>query len=90
MQRRLKDGKRERITVSLDPQDYEWIQSFSDSPSESFTVSRIIKAARLAGLTLDDAMSGGVLEELVEWLPKQKSKFAKDLHDVLFEFLKKR
>jgi len=90
MQRRLKDAKRPRITVSLDPEEYEWVQSFANSPSESYTVSRILKAARLAGLTFDDAVGGGIVEELVEWLPKQKTKFAKDLHDVLSEFLRKR
>jgi hypothetical protein len=90
MQRRLEDGKRHRVTVSLDPAEYEWIQSFENSPSESYTVSRILKAARVAGLTIDDAMSEGVLEELVDWLPNQKTKFAKDLHKVLSEFLRKR
>lgn len=89
MQRR-RDGKRPRISVSLDPEDYDWVRSF-DGPSESYTVSRIVRAARLAGLTLDEAMSGGVLEELTEWLgSRRKSRLAADLHELLTEFLSSR
>jgi hypothetical protein len=89
MQRRLNDGKRPRITVSLDPDDHEWVQSFG-GPSDSYTVSRIVKAARLAGLTLDDATEGGIIPELVEWLGTKKSKFSKELREVLAEFLERR
>jgi len=74
-QRQHKDGKRPRISVSLDPEEYEWIRSFG-GPSESYTVSRMIKAARLAGLTLDEAMSGGVLEDFRNWLKARRKKSA--------------
>jgi hypothetical protein len=90
MQRRRDDGKRPRITVSLDPEDYEWVQSFKDAPSESFTVARIVKAARLAGLKLDDATGGDVIQELVEWLGSKRTKSAKDLHKLLSEFVEER
>jgi hypothetical protein len=73
VQRKLKDGQRPRISVSLDPEDYEWVQSFR-GPSESYTVSRIVRAARLSGLTLDEAMTGGVLEELRDWLKSKRKK----------------
>lgn len=87
-QRKLEDGKRPRISVSLDPEDYEWIQRFGGA-SESYTVSRIIRAARLAGLSLDDSIHGGVLEELRDWLKakRKKSKNATELADLLSEFL---
>jgi hypothetical protein len=89
-QRRL-DEKRPRISVSLDPEDYEWIKDLGDQgASESYTVSRIIRAARLAGLTLDEAMSGGVLEDFRDWLKskKKKSNAASELCDLLSEYLK--
>jgi len=89
MQRRREQGKRPRITVSLDPDDHNWVQSFG-GPSDSYTVSRIVKAARLAGLTLDDANDGGIIPELVEWLAAKKTKEAKDLHKILSEFLNSR
>jgi hypothetical protein len=86
---RRQDSKRPRITVSLDPEDHAWVESFGGA-SSSYTVARIVKAARLAGLTLDDATEGGIVPELVEWLRTQKkSKFAKELHDVLNEFLER-
>jgi hypothetical protein len=89
MQRRREDGKRPRITVSLDPEDHDWVESFN-GPSSSYTVSRIVKAARLAGLSLDDATEGGVIPELVEWLGNKRTKFAKELRDVLAQFLEDR
>jgi hypothetical protein len=67
MQGRLKRGKRPRISVSLDPEDYDWVHEF-DSPSDSYTLSRIVHAARMAGLTLEGAMTGGVLENYRDWL----------------------
>ena len=92
MQRRLNDGKRPRITVSLDPEEYEWVQSFGDSPSESYTVSRILKAARLAGLTLEGAMSGGVLEDFRDWLKakRKRTKVETELIESLTEYLSER
>lgn len=63
MQRRLKpgegsEGRRPRTSVSLEPGGYRWIRSFKDSPSDSYTVVRLLRAARLAGVTLDDATEG--------------------------------
>ncbi len=88
VQRKLKQGQRPRISVSLDPDDYEWVQSFK-GPSESYTVSRLIKAARLSGLTLDEAMTGGVLEELRDWLKRRRKKSAvvTELAALLTEYL---
>lgn len=87
-QRRLKDGERPRISVSLDPEDYEWVQRFK-GPSDSYTVSRIVKAARLAGLTPDKAMSGGVLQDFRDWLKvrRSKSKMAIELAKLLGDYL---
>ncbi|MCC6271075.1 MAG: hypothetical protein IT190_07345 [Microbacteriaceae bacterium] len=89
-QRKLDDGKRPRISVSLDPEDYDWIQSL-DGASESYTVSRIIRAARLAGLTLNDSMNGGVIEEFRDWLEakRKKTKLEVELAELLSEFLEK-
>lgn len=86
-QRRL-EQKRPRVSVSLDPEDYEWIQSFGGT-SESYTASRIIRAARLAGLTLEEAKSGGVLEDFRNWLNKKKKKnnTAEELHELLSNYL---
>jgi hypothetical protein len=88
MQRRREDieGKRPRITVSLDPEDYEWVQSFEGS-SDSYKIAKIIKAARGAGVTADSASVGGSLPELVEWLANKKSKSARELHKLLAEYL---
>lgn len=89
VQRQHKDGKRPRISVSLDPEDYDWIQSLG-GPSDSYSVSRVVKAARLAGLKLEDSHEGGVLQEFCDWLAtKKRSPFAKDLRDVLTEFLER-
>ncbi len=87
VQRRRDDGKRPRISVSLDPDDFDWVQSLK-GPSESYKVSRIVKAARLAGLKIEDATSGGVLEDFRDWLSrKRKSKLAADLAELLNEYL---
>ena len=90
VQRKLKEGQRPRISVSLDPEDYEWVQSFK-GPSESYTVSRIIRSARLSGLTLDEAMTGGVLEELRDWLKSKRKKgtIATELTSLLTEYLER-
>jgi|688.fasta_scaffold197498_4 hypothetical protein len=89
MAQRKGDSKRPVISVSLDQEDFDWIQSFG-GPSQSYTASRIIKAARLAGLSLDDAAEGGIVAELVEWLSHKKSKSTRELHKVLSEFLSER
>ena len=87
-QRRLKDQPRPRIGVSLDPEVYEWIKNFN-GPSDSYTVSRILTAAMKAGLSLEEASSGGVIEDLSNWLGKQKkSKHAVELHQLLEQYLK--
>ena len=78
-----------RITVSLDPEDYEWVQSFEGS-SDSYRIAKIIKAARDAGVTAETARAGGTIPELVEWLAKKKSKSARELHELLSEFLEGR
>lgn len=89
VQRRNKDGERERISVSLDPEDYEWIKGFA-GPSDSYKLSRIVKAARLAGLTLDDALkSGGIFERYRDWLKakRKKTKVEIDLLESVTAFL---
>jgi hypothetical protein len=88
VQRKLKEGQRPRISVSLNPEDYKWVQSFK-GPSESYTVSRIVRAARLSGLTLEEAMTGGVLEELRDWLKAKRKKTAvgTELCALLTEYL---
>jgi hypothetical protein len=87
-QRKTDEGKRPRISVSLNPEDYTWIRSFK-GPSESYTVSRIVRAARLAGLTLEESHNGGILEDLRDWLKKKRtrSKAATELMEVLTEYL---
>lgn len=96
MQRRLSkpgegsEGRRPRISVSLEPDEFEWIQSFKQSPSHSYTVSRLLRAARLAGVTLDDATEGtGILGEFAEWLSRRrkKSKTADELSELLSAFM---
>jgi hypothetical protein len=86
MQRKHEDGKRPRIGVSLDPEVYEWIKEFN-GPSDSYTVSRILRAAMLAGLTLEEAKSGGVLEDFADWLARKRGKFAGELRYLLGEYL---
>lgn len=88
MRQRKSQSKRPRISVSLDQDDYDWIQSFN-GPSESYTVSRIIKAARVAGLNLDAAMSSGALQDLRDWLKskRKKNSTATELLGLLDEFL---
>ena len=89
MQARSKSKKRPRISVSLDPEDYAWVEELPGaSASLSYKVSRVVKAARLAGVTIDDAQSPGVLEEFAEWLTtKKRNKLASDLHALLDEFI---
>ena len=85
------EKRRPRISVSLDPEDYDWIESMT-APSESlsYRLSRIVRAARLAGVSLEDAKAGGVLEAFSGFLAKKKkNKHAAELHQLLSEFLDK-
>jgi hypothetical protein len=77
--------------VSLDPEDHDWVKGFK-GPSDSYTVSRIVKAARLSGMTLDDAMTGGVLEDLCTWLKakRKKTNTGDELQQLLSEYIEKR
>lgn len=87
-QRRL-DNKRPTITVSLDPDDYAWIESFKGS-SLSYTASRLIHAAKLAGLGLDEAIdSAGNLKEFRDFLKARrgKSKVAAEMLELLSAYL---
>ena len=89
-QSRSKSKKRPRISVSLDPEDYAWVEELPGaSASLSYKVSRVVKAARLAGVTIDDAQSPGLLAELRDWLKTKRKKSATvlQLEKVLSEFL---
>ena len=86
MQRRSEGIKRERISVSLDAEDYEYVQSISGG-SDSHKVANIVRAARLAGLKVDDQPGPQMVQEFVEWLATKRSQPAKDLHKLLTEFL---
>lgn len=90
-QARSKSKKRPRISVSLDQEDYDWVEELpGTSASLSYKVSRVVKAARIAGVTIDDAQSPGVLEEFAEWLAtKKRNKLASDLQGLLSEFLER-
>ena len=88
VQRRLKE-KRPVISVSLDPEDFSWIQSIGGT-SQSYTASRMIRAARLAGLTLEEAISPSkTLKEFKAWLKvrRRTSKVAAEMLELLSEFL---
>jgi hypothetical protein len=94
MQRRSDTGQRPRIGVSLDQEDYDWLQSFNEGlevkHSDSYLVARVIRAARLGGLTLETASTGGVLAQFADWLGKRrkKTKITEELHQLLSEFLR--
>lgn len=90
MQAKKKNGERPRISVSLDPEDYEWVENLSGlSGSLSYKLSRIVKAARLSGLTLEDAKSAGILQQFSDFLGnKRKNKLAAEMNELLTEFLK--
>jgi hypothetical protein len=92
MQARNAEGKRPRISVSLDPEDYDWIAELTgESESLSYKLSRIVRAARLSGLTLEEAKSGGVLQEFSDFLvSKKRNKMAADFNELLTEFLKRK
>jgi molybdenum cofactor biosynthesis enzyme MoaA len=87
MQRRSEGVNRKRISVSVDAEDYEYVQSITGG-SDSHRVAKIIQAARLAGLKVDDQPGPQMVEEFVEWLStKKRNKAASDLHKLLTEFL---
>ena len=87
-QSRKKSGERPRVGVSLDDDVYEWIQSL-EGPSDSYKVSRVVRAAMIAGLKIDEAQSAGVLEDFSAWLGEQKklSKVESELRNILKKYL---
>lgn len=89
MQGRKASGQRPRISVSLDPEDYDWIESLSgESESMSYKLSRVVRAARHAGIELADAKTGGAFQEFADFLStKKRNKYASELHALLEEFL---
>jgi len=91
MQSRNTDGRRPRISVSLDPEDYDWIEKLTgSSESLSYRLSRIVRAARLSGVSLEDAKTGGILQQFSEFLTtKKRNKHAVELNRLLAEFLEK-
>lgn len=91
MQSRNANGRRPRISVSLDPGDYDWIDKLTGpSGSLSYKLSRIVRAARLNGLCLEDAKNGGVLQEFSDFLAtKKRNKHAAELRSLLEDFLEK-
>ena len=94
MRRKLKpsegEGRRPRIGVSVDPEVHDWIRSFNGQ-SDSHTVSCLLKAAMLAGLTPGESQGGGVLEEFAYFLASQKrNKLDFDMHLLLAKFLEER
>lgn len=86
MQRRNEGIKRERISVSLDAVDYEYVRSITGS-SDSHKLAKLVRAARLAALDADQVAGGSMVDELVDWLGRKKTKAAKELHSLLSEFL---
>jgi molybdenum cofactor biosynthesis enzyme MoaA len=89
MQRRSEGVNRKRISVSLDAEDYEYIQSITGG-SDSHRVAKIIQAARLSGLKVDDQAAPQIVADFVDWLStKKRNKAASDLHKLLSEFLAK-
>lgn len=94
MQARKKSGKRPRISVSLDELDYDYIESLGrQGDSLSYTLSRLVREARLSGVILFDERkpTGGIVRELSDWLQsKKKDQFAKQLGSTLDEFLASR
>jgi len=89
MQRRSDGVIRKRVSVSLDADDYDYIQSIHGG-SDSHKVAKVITAARLAGLKVDDQPGPQMVEEFVEWLStKKRNKTASDLHKLLTEFLER-
>lgn len=89
MQRRSEGIKRERISVSLDTADYEYVQSITGG-SDSHRVAKIIAAARVAGLKVDESGGPQMVEEFVDWLATKKTQSARELYKLLTEFLESR
>lgn len=89
MQRRNEGIKRERISVSLDAVDYEYVRSITGS-SDSHKLAKLVRAARLVELDADQVAGGSIVDELVDWLGKKQSKPARELHALLSEFLDER
>lgn len=89
-QRRSNEGKRERIGVSLDSVDYEYVQSVSGG-SDSHRLAKIVRAARLAGLKVDEEQaSPEMVRDFIDWLSTKRSQHARDLHKLLSDFLETR
>ncbi len=87
MQRRTEGVKRERISVSLDADDYAFVQSVTGG-SDSHRVAKIITAARLACLNVEsESTNPQIVEEFVDWLATKKSQSARELYKLLSEFL---
>lgn len=88
MIQRKNEGKRNRISVSLDDEDFQWIESLCrPGDSMSYTLSRIVREARLSGTTLFESSNNGLLGELKDWLSeKEQSSFRRQLHQTLKEF----
>jgi hypothetical protein len=74
------------MSTSLDFEDAEFVRQVPGT-SDSEKLAKIVKAARLGGLTIGDHFESTLLDEFVEWLEKRKTKFSKELHEVLTEFL---
>lgn len=87
MQSRSKDGVRPRIGVSVDADVYDWIQSLP-GPSDSYKVSRVLRAAMEAGIGFEESSGGKSLEQFAGFLSKRKkNKLAAELKVLLDEFL---
>lgn len=88
MQSRSKEGPRPRIGVSLDEDVFDWVQSLP-GPSESYKVSRILRAAMEAGISNDDdGGSGKSFKQFSKFLEKKKrNKIASELRTLIEEFL---
>jgi hypothetical protein len=88
MIQRKSEGERNRISVSLDDTDYEWVESLCrPGNSMSYTLSRVIKEARQSGVTLFENSQNGLLGELKDWLAeKEQNNFRRQLHQTLKEF----
>ena len=88
--RRDSGGERLRISTSLDFEDAQFVTQVSGS-SDSEKLAKIVRAARLAGLKVDDDQaSHGMVNQFIEWLSSKRSQPARDLHKLLTEFLNSR
>ena len=87
--RRDSGGSRKRISTSLDFDDAIYVEHIPGA-SDSEKLAKVVRAARLAGLTVDDQSSVPIVDEFVSWLSTKRGKSAQDLHKLLLEFLDKR